>query len=78
MKNVLCVLSNLRNNNGVASCMMNYLPYTNGNEFKIDYLCLDNADSEYVNYLKKNQIEYYFLPDGSAKKDLINKCEKCS
>lgn len=73
MKNVLCVISNLRNNNGVASCMMNYLPYTNGNDFKIDYLCLDDTDSEYVDYLKKNQIGYFSLPNGGVKKDIMNK-----
>ena len=68
MKNVLCVISNLRNNNGVASCMMNYLPYTNGNDFKIDYLCLDDTDSEYVDYLKKKSDRILFSSKWWCKK----------
>lgn len=72
-KKVLCVVSNLRTNNGVASCMMNYLTFTAGEEFQIDFLCLDDTESDYITYLKENGFSYFVLPHGSNKKDSINK-----
>lgn len=72
-KKVLCIVSNLRTNNGVASCMMNYLPFTAGEEFQIDFLCLDDTESDYITYLKENGISYFVLPHGSDKKDSVNK-----
>lgn len=73
MKKVLCVVSNLRTNNGVASCMMNYFPFTNGDKFQMDFLCLDDTESEYVAYLKEHGFSYYVLPNGSDRKDSTNK-----
>lgn len=72
-KRVLCVVSNLRTNNGVASCMMNYFPFTNGDEFQIDFLCLDDTESKYVTYLKEHGFLYFVLPNGGNRKDSINK-----
>jgi len=49
MIRVLLVLKDLRVGNGIASCIMNYYDFLIDNGFSIDFLLLQNIDSDYMN-----------------------------
>lgn len=64
---VLCVLSNVRNNNGVTNCIMNYYNGILKNNIHIDFICLSNVDSKIKTRIKENGSGYYVLPQENSK-----------
>lgn len=65
---ILIVLSNLRENNGVANCMMNYYDGLLDNSCKVDFLCLNDVKSSFIDKIfSNNKSNYYVLPDQNMK-----------
>lgn len=64
---VLCVLSNLRNNNGTANCMMNYYDAMKEHNILVDFLCLEHIASPFLQKIRKNGSKYYVLPERNFK-----------
>lgn len=66
-RKVLCVLSNMRENNGVANCMMNYFDAMSDQGIAMDFLCLEDVESMFIEHIRTKGGRYLVLPQQNHK-----------
>lgn len=69
---VLIQIRDLRIGNGIATCIMNYYPYTISNEISIDFLVNRIVESKYMEQVQSKGSNIFVLPKDSNKPNIDN------
>lgn len=72
MKKVIISSANLRNGNGIASCIMSYYDGLLNRGYQVDYALLSNVPSPYMQYVKKRGGKKYIYPHNTGKPNKEN------
>lgn len=72
MKRVLISSANLRNGNGIASCMMNYYDGLLSAGYQVDFILLNDVPSQHMEYVKSHGGNIYIYPLNTGKPNKRN------
>lgn len=77
-KRVIISSANLRNGNGIASCIMSYYNGLLDNGYQVDFVLQSNVPSQHMEYVKDNGGKIFIYPHNTGKpckenKDFIEK-----